>query len=93
MCENGPSIVADFAISIPTSLLASFHELPRSIRQLAQPMYWPASFHTDLARLQANQLQGLRTVLDKADNWDFDIFELELEADGLPLQVGRQMTQ
>jgi len=33
------------------------------------------------------QLAGLRAVLQKADNWDFDVFELAAEADGLPLQV------
>jgi hypothetical protein len=33
------------------------------------------------------QLQGLRTCLERADDWDFNVFELETEADGLPLQV------
>ena len=34
------------------------------------------------------QLQGLRLCLEKADEWLFDVFELEKESDGLPLQVG-----
>ena len=33
------------------------------------------------------QLQGLRTCLERADDCDFNVFELEKEADGLPLQV------
>mmetsp|Transcript_55027 Transcript_55027/g.129775 ORF Transcript_55027/g.129775 Transcript_55027/m.129775 type:complete len:703 (+) Transcript_55027:274-2382(+) len=33
------------------------------------------------------QLHGLRSCLDKADDWAFDVFELEHETDGLPLQV------
>lgn len=33
------------------------------------------------------QLQGLRLCLEQADNWDFNVFDLEREADGLPLQV------
>lgn len=33
------------------------------------------------------QLLGLRAALDKADHWDFDVFELAAESDGLPLQV------
>mmetsp|Transcript_7614 Transcript_7614/g.14984 ORF Transcript_7614/g.14984 Transcript_7614/m.14984 type:complete len:710 (-) Transcript_7614:20-2149(-) len=33
------------------------------------------------------QLNGLRQCLDSADNWAFDVFELERESDGLPLQV------
>uniref|UniRef100_A0A6T8JUN8 Phosphodiesterase n=3 Tax=Hemiselmis andersenii TaxID=464988 RepID=A0A6T8JUN8_HEMAN len=36
---------------------------------------------------KANQLEGLRAVLEKADHWEFDVFELEAEAGGLPLQV------
>ena len=30
---------------------------------------------------------GLRACLDKADEWEFNVFELEKESDGLPLQV------
>jgi hypothetical protein len=33
------------------------------------------------------QLHGLRACLDKANEWDFNVFELEKESDGLPLQV------
>ena len=33
------------------------------------------------------QLSGLRSCLDKADEWEFNVFDLEREADGLPLQV------
>uniref|UniRef100_A0A7S4KJ92 Phosphodiesterase n=1 Tax=Guillardia theta TaxID=55529 RepID=A0A7S4KJ92_GUITH len=33
------------------------------------------------------QLQGLRACLERADDWDFNVFDLEREADGLPLQV------
>ena len=33
------------------------------------------------------QLHGLRACLDKADEWEFNVFELEKESDGLPLQV------
>jgi hypothetical protein len=36
---------------------------------------------------RAVQLHGLRSCLDKADDWAFDVFELEQETDGLPLQV------
>ncbi|EKX48488.1 hypothetical protein GUITHDRAFT_68697 [Guillardia theta CCMP2712] len=36
---------------------------------------------------QSQKLKGLRLCLDKADDWDFDVFELEKEADGYPLQV------
>jgi hypothetical protein len=31
--------------------------------------------------------QGLRSCLDSVDEWEFDVFELERETDGLPLQV------
>lgn len=34
-----------------------------------------------------SQLSGLRACLDKVDEWEFDVFELEKETDGLPLQV------
>ena len=33
------------------------------------------------------QLNGLKQCLDSVDNWAFDVFELERESDGLPLQV------
>jgi hypothetical protein len=33
------------------------------------------------------KLSTLRVVLEKADEWCFDVFELERETDGLPLQV------
>jgi len=36
---------------------------------------------------KAQQLSGLRSCLDKADDWEFNVFDLEREADGLPLQV------
>ena len=36
---------------------------------------------------RTTQLHGLRACLDKADEWEFNVFELEREADGLPLQV------
>jgi hypothetical protein len=34
-----------------------------------------------------SHLSGLRACLDKVDEWEFDVFELERESDGLPLQV------
>jgi len=37
--------------------------------------------------LGCNKLSALRTVLQKADEWCFDVFELERETDGVPLQV------
>eukprot|EP00802_Teleaulax_amphioxeia_P001333 Tamp_01335.p1 GENE.Tamp_01335~~Tamp_01335.p1 ORF type:complete len:712 (+),score=206.96 Tamp_01335:78-2213(+) len=37
--------------------------------------------------LGCQKLNSLRVVLDKADEWRFDVFELERETDGLPLQV------
>jgi hypothetical protein len=33
------------------------------------------------------QLHGLRACLDRADEWQFNVFDLEKESDGLPLQV------
>ena len=39
------------------------------------------------AERTTTQLHGLRACLDKADEWEFNVFELEREADGLPLQV------
>lgn len=32
-------------------------------------------------------MAGLRACLDKADEWEFNVFDLEKESDGLPLQV------
>jgi len=37
--------------------------------------------------LGCQKLSTLRAVLEKADEWCFDVFELERETDGLPLQV------
>ena len=36
---------------------------------------------------QSKKLDGLRRVLAKAHDWQFDVFELQLEAQGQPLQV------
>lgn len=36
---------------------------------------------------KATQLKGLMHCLEGVDDWSFDVFELEREADGLPLQV------
>jgi len=37
--------------------------------------------------LGCNKLNALRTVLEKADEWRFDVFELERQTEGVPLQV------
>jgi hypothetical protein len=42
---------------------------------------------SDNLSLGCHKLKALRSVLDKADEWRFDVFELERETDGLPLQV------
>mmetsp|Transcript_34757 Transcript_34757/g.108816 ORF Transcript_34757/g.108816 Transcript_34757/m.108816 type:complete len:699 (-) Transcript_34757:114-2210(-) len=53
---------------------------PRSLLSAVSADYGSSS-------LIADQLQGLRAVLDTADDWHFNVFDLEREADGLPLQV------
>ncbi len=40
-----------------------------------------------LGRAGSSQLAGLRACLDKADEWVFDVFELERESEGRPLQA------
>mmetsp|Transcript_47977 Transcript_47977/g.114008 ORF Transcript_47977/g.114008 Transcript_47977/m.114008 type:complete len:721 (+) Transcript_47977:190-2352(+) len=47
----------------------------------------PAGPDVEEDAAKSNQLHGLRECLDAADSWKFNVFDLESETDGLPLQV------
>mmetsp|Transcript_19671 Transcript_19671/g.40067 ORF Transcript_19671/g.40067 Transcript_19671/m.40067 type:complete len:698 (+) Transcript_19671:290-2383(+) len=57
--------------------------------QSGSPRSVDSSVSTESTSLSTRtvQLDGLRQCLERANDWSFNVFDLEREADGLPLQV------
>mmetsp|Transcript_7839 Transcript_7839/g.18477 ORF Transcript_7839/g.18477 Transcript_7839/m.18477 type:complete len:700 (+) Transcript_7839:296-2395(+) len=63
--------------------------LPDERSESGSPRSEDSSVSTESTSLSTRtiQLNGLRQCLEKANDWTFNVFELEKEAEGLPLQV------